>query len=63
SVSVQFRALACVAASPSTCGLVCSFCSSDRSFASDFLQIPPRSGHPCHKLTLPTVKAYSGLTP
>ena len=22
-------------------------CSSDRSFAADFLQIPPRDGHPC----------------
>src|SRR5690606_39011403 len=63
SVSVQFRASACGAASPNTCGLVCSFCSSDRGFASDFLQIPPRGGHPCHKLTLPTVKACSGLTP
>ena len=23
---------------------------------SDFLQIPPRDGHPCHSLTVPTAK-------
>mgnify|MGYP006902056027 CR=1 FL=1 len=28
-----------------------------------FLQIPPHDGHPCHKLTLPTVIARSGLSP
>jgi len=25
-------------------------------FASDFLQIPPHGGHPCHSLTVPTAK-------
>ncbi|MFL2099131.1 hypothetical protein ACEN4B_12275, partial [Marinilactibacillus psychrotolerans] len=25
-------------------------------FASDFLQIPPHDGHPCHSLTVPTAK-------
>ncbi|MGN5884090.1 hypothetical protein, partial [Staphylococcus simulans] len=25
-------------------------------FASDFLQIPPRDGHPCLSLTVPTAK-------
>ena len=25
----------------------CDFCSSDQKFASGFLQIPPRGGHPC----------------
>ncbi|MFL2112149.1 hypothetical protein, partial [Marinilactibacillus psychrotolerans] len=24
--------------------------------ASDFLQIPPHDGHPCHSLTVPTAK-------
>ncbi|WP_459783837.1 hypothetical protein, partial [Alkalibacterium sp. s-m-22] len=24
--------------------------------ASDFLQIPPHGGHPCHSLTVPTAK-------
>lgn len=36
--------------------LVCDFCSSDRGFASGFLQIPPRDGHPCPWLTVPTAK-------
>ncbi|NQD72436.1 hypothetical protein HP439_17040 [Sphingobacterium shayense] len=63
SASVQFGTLVCFATSSNTCGLVCSFYSSDREFAADFLQIPPRRGHPCLKLTLPTVKACSGLTP
>ena len=36
--------------------LLCDFCSSGRNFASGFLQIPPRDGHPCLRLTLPTVK-------
>jgi hypothetical protein len=33
--------------------LICGFCSSARNFASGFLQIPPRGGHPCLWLTLP----------
>lgn len=32
-----------------------------QTFAASYLQIPPRGGHPCHKLTLPTIKARSGL--
>jgi len=44
-------------------GLICSFCSSGRDFAASFLQIPPRGGHPCLKLTFPTVKVRSGLSP
>ncbi|WP_455299876.1 hypothetical protein, partial [Dolosigranulum pigrum] len=31
--------------------------------ASGFLQIPPHDGHPCLWLIIPTVKAYSGLSP
>src|SRR5699024_12487975 len=27
-----------------------------RDFASSFLQIPPRDGHPCLRLTVPTAK-------
>lgn len=27
-----------------------------RVFASGFLQIPPRDGHPCRQLTVPTAK-------
>ncbi|HBH22082.1 MAG TPA: hypothetical protein DDY13_01530 [Cytophagales bacterium] len=44
-------------------GLVCSFCSSGQDFASDFLQIPPRNGHPCLWLTLPTAKCVRDLHP
>jgi hypothetical protein len=30
---------------------------------SGFLQIPPRDGHPCFWLTIPTIRARSGLAP
>ena len=46
-----------------TLGLICSFYSSGQEFAAGFLQIPPCDGHPCLKLTLPTVKARSGFSP
>ena len=36
--------------------LICSFCSSDRGFASDFFQTPPHDGRPCLWLTVPTAK-------
>ena len=36
--------------------LVCNFCSSDRGFASDFLQTPPHDGRPCLWITVPTAK-------
>jgi len=39
------------------------FCASGQRFTAGFLQIPPREGHPCLKLTFPTIKARSGLTP
>ena len=38
---------------------VCGFCSSDRDFATGFFQIPPRDGHPCLSLTVPTDKSVS----
>lgn len=49
---------------PSQVSLICDFCSSVRNFAhrelfipqSGFLQIPPRDGHPCLRLMLPTTK-------
>ena len=49
---------------PSQVSLICDFCSSVRNFAhrelfilhSGFLQIPPRGGHPCLRLMLPTTK-------
>lgn len=37
--------------------LICSFCSSDRGFASDFFQTPPHDGRPCLRLTVPTAKS------
>ena len=43
----------CLANSSALQCLICDFCSSARDFASGFLQIPPRDGHPCLWLTLP----------
>ncbi|MDR0404758.1 MAG: hypothetical protein LBH37_03090 [Oscillospiraceae bacterium] len=36
--------------------------SSDREFASGFLQIPPHDGYPCLLLTVPTAKPVYGGT-
>jgi len=38
-------------------------CSSDRRFAAGFLQIPPRGGHPCLKLTATIPFAVRDLHP
>ena len=54
---VQYRTSLCLASSSSVCRLVCDFCSSGREFASSFFQIPPRGGHPCSSLTVPTAKS------
>ena len=51
---------------PPQVGLICDFCSSARNFAlrrtfqppqSGFLQIPPRDGHPCLRLTVPATES------
>ena len=51
---------------PPMYGLICGFCSSARNFAhwrtfqppqSGFLQIPPRDGHPCLRLTVPATES------
>ena len=52
----QYGTLLCAASSSVLPCLICDFCSSDRGFASGFLQIPPRDGHPCLWLTVPTAK-------
>ena len=54
--SVQCGTSAFIAVSSAHPCLVCGFCSSVRGFALDFLQIPPHGGHPCLRLTVPTVK-------
>jgi len=47
----------------------CDFCSSDPRFASGFLQIPPRDGHPCRSATAspclcpPGYRVQRGLSP
>ena len=41
---------------PTLVSLVCSSYSSDRDFASDFLQILLHSRHPCHWLVVPNTK-------
>ncbi|WP_205012527.1 hypothetical protein, partial [Myroides pelagicus] len=61
--SVQFWTSVCVATLSDTLSLIYGFCWSGQGFAVSFLQIPPHDGHPCCWLTLPTVKACSGLTP
>ena len=55
--SVQYRTSLCLASSSGVYRLVCDFCSSGREFASSFFQIPPRGGHPCSSLTVPTAKS------
>ena len=51
---------------PPLYGLICGFCPSAREFAlrwtfqppqSGFLQIPPRDGHPCLRLTVPATES------
>ena len=60
---MQCRASVFVATSPvQVCLLRTSF-SSARDFASDFLKIPPRDGHPCLRLTAPTAKPAGTFTP
>jgi hypothetical protein len=41
---------------PPQVSLLSGSCSSDRDFASGFLQIPRRRGHPCLRLVVPTTK-------
>ena len=48
---------------PNQIRLLCTFCSSAQTFALRFLQIPPRDGHPCDRLRLPTVKRLRDLHP
>ena len=52
----QYRTSFCVGNSSVSKRLLCSFCSSDRGFASDFFQTPPHDGRPCLWLTVPTAK-------
>ena len=43
--------------------LLCDSCSSGQRFAFGFLQIPPRSGHPCRSANCSPCWANSGLAP
>jgi hypothetical protein len=43
--------------------LVSASCLSDQCFASGFLQIPPRDGHPCRAANSSPCRACSGLQP
>ena len=43
--------------------LVCDFCSSSQRFACGFLQIPPRSGHPCRPAKSSSCQVCRGLSP
>ncbi len=42
-------------AHPVLYGLLCASCPSGREFASGFLQIPPRGGHPCRRLMVTVI--------
>src|SRR5690606_18551416 len=59
----QYRTSVCSGTLSISIGLVCSFCPSGQDFAAGFLQIPPRDGHPCLKLTLPTAKCVRDFHP
>src|SRR5690606_5743906 len=59
----QYRTSVCSGTLSISMGLVCSFCPSGRDFAAGFLQIPPRDGHPCLKLTLLTAKCVRDFHP
>ena len=52
----QYSTSFCVANSSVSKCPICSFCSSDRGFASNFLQTPHHDGRPCLLLTVPTAK-------
>ena len=52
----QYWTLFCVENSSVPKRLIYSFCSSDRCFASDFLQTPSHGERPCLWLTVPTAK-------
>lgn len=43
--------------------LECGFCTSARGFVSGFLQIPPREGHPCLRLAVPSAGPQGTCTP
>ena len=45
--SDSYWTLASLAVLSSSVGLISGFCPSDQMFASGFLQIPSRGGHPC----------------
>jgi|GEM_PF-1199219 len=43
--------------------LLYGFCSSGQRFASGFLQIPPRGGHPCRSANSSPCRACRGIAP
>ena len=45
------------------CRLVSASCSSGQRFAFDFLQIPPRGGHPCRSASTSPCRVCRGLSP
>ena len=52
----QYRTSFCLGNSSVSKCLICSFCPSDRGFASDFFRTLLHSGRPCLQLTVPTAK-------
>ena len=60
AVPCSYRTLVLFATSSTTKCLVCGFCTSDQMFASGFLQIPSRGGHPCLRLDASRYKGALG---
>lgn len=57
------RASRSIARLPGETGLLSGFCSSEPDFASSFLQISPRSEHPCFQLRFPSLRLFRDFHP
>ena len=63
TVSVQISGFESIGPLTHRDRLLCDSCSSGQRFAFGFLQIPPRSGHPCRSANCSPCWANSGLAP
>ena len=60
AVPYSYRTLVFLATSSTAICLICDFCTSGQMFASGFLQIPSRGGHPCLRLDASHYKGALG---
>src|SRR5215469_15608907 len=63
SVPCKYWALHILACSPRCADLISASCSSGQRFASSFLRIPPRGGHPCRSANTSPCRVCRGLSP